>query len=37
MKRGMTLASVNVVEMLGYPSEEVLGGSMAGHRAVVVT
>jgi hypothetical protein len=28
---------VNIVEMLGCPSEEVLEGSLEGHMVVVVT
>jgi hypothetical protein len=36
MKKG-TLDLVNIVEMLGCLSEEVLGGSMEGHMVVVVT
>jgi hypothetical protein len=37
MKKRMTLALGNIVEMTGCPSEKVLEGSMAGHRVVVVT
>ena len=36
MKKG-ALDLVNIVEMLGCLSEEVLGGSMEGHMVVVVT
>jgi hypothetical protein len=36
MKKG-TLDLVNIVEMLGCPSEEVLGGSLEGHMVVMVT
>jgi hypothetical protein len=37
MTKVMTLALVNIVEMTGCPSEEVLGDSLAGHRVAVVT
>ena len=36
MKKG-TLDLVNIVEMLGCPSEEVLEGSLEGHMVVAVT